>query len=547
MSARLSALLLAALLGSPLAHPLQSTAARSGPQSGCLAWRRLAAALFSRNAARESATVQAPSEQADGEGRMEKDDRHRVATARKQRRTCLREQRRQWRQTTKLISEAALDGARVPETHPSPPRCPEKHWHMVSFYRLENPDSPHTLAERLRIKWVPLGIVGRVYVANEGINAQLAVPDVAVEEFQQTLRREPFLEGVFLNFDVPVPSVGGVVTGGGEEGAGGMGVGEDGGGGRGVGVGGGSGGGSPKGRDARAAAPFAKLSIKLRPHVLADGFLPPSPTLKALSRDTAAAARGGEGNVSGSAGAQTLDWTNNGRKISPQLFHQKLSELVRAGKGGMGPTDGRPLVLDIRNKYETDVGTFDAAVPLGTDTFRESWQALDALLEGVSRDQEILTYCTGGIRCEKANAYIVQRLGFRPERVYALEGGIVHYSKFLRDRNESSTSLFYGVNHVFDQRNGGQVGAQRIAPQVLGRCHVCCSSSDDQKDCAYKHCPRPFYKRRFILCTSCSLRLGACCRYIFSRVLSIVTLYSKYTKALRERERERESFVRNYP
>ena len=117
----------------------------------------------------------------------------------------------------------------------------------------------------------------------------------------------------------------------------------------------------------------------------------------------------------------------------------------------------------------------------------------------------------------------------------------------LRENSASVESLFLGVNHVFDQRNGGQVGAQRIAPQVLGRCHVCCSSSDDQKDCAYKHCPRPFYKRRFILCTSCSLRLGACCRYIFSRVLSIVTLYSKYTKALRERERERESFVRNYP
>jgi predicted sulfurtransferase len=383
---------------------------------------------------------------------------------------------------------------------------------------------------------VPLGVVGRVYVANEGINAQLAVPDVAVEGFQQTLRREPFLEGVFLNFDVPVPAVGGDVTGGEEEGERGMGVGEHGGGGRGVGVGGGgSGGGSPKGRNARAAAPFAKLSIKVRPHVLADGFPPPSPTLTALPRDTAAAgaqaARAAEGaTVSGSAGAQTLNWTNNGRKISPQLFHEKLSELVRAGKGGMGLTDGRPLVLDIRNKYETDVGTFEAAVPLGTDTFRESWQALDALLEGVSRDQEVLTYCTGGIRCEKANAYLVQRLGFR--RVCALEGGIVHYSKFLRDRNESSTSLFYGVNHVFDQRNGAQVGAQRIASQVLGRCNVCCSSSDDQTDCAYKHCPRPFHKRRFILCPSCSLRLGACCRYTLSRVLNLVPLYSKYTKAL---------------
>ena len=287
------------------------------------------------------------------EKRLGCDRSARAAAARRQHRAWLRAQRRASREQTQLIAEA-VRGAEDEEaaTEGSGVGGPTTCWHMVSFYRLDSSlHSPAELAEALRRAWTPLAIVGRVYVAGEGINAQLAVPDVSLERFKGHVKRHKYLRGVFLNFDEPVES----------------------------------GNQSDSGRR-NVPAPFAKLTIKVRPRVLADGL-----------------------------GDRTLDWTNNGQKLSPREFQEALRRSV--SKQG-----NAPIVLDIRNKYESDVGVFAGATLLETDTFRETWERLEHLLRGVPREREVLTYCTGGIRCEKANAYLIQKLGFQRDRVAALQG-----------------------------------------------------------------------------------------------------------------------------
>ena len=343
----------------------------------------------------------------------------RAATARRQHRALLRKQRRQRREKTQLICEAIRDIAdrSAAHQHTGGAGNTVTYWQMVSFYLLSHLDDPDTAAERLRRAWAALGILGRVYLAREGINAQLAVPDAALNKFKDHVCTDALLSNVFLNFDVPVPVVECTSDADGRQLAHdtqeygktlaphGRACGRDGSGGR------------EKSGSTFLSAPFAKLSIKVRPHVLADGLALHSTAsatsagvtspyvTSCCSSSAAAAAAAPSAQRGGTAGP--LDWTNNGRKLSPQEFHQKLSACTRRrGAKAVGSAeddmhvvdgtgDSRLIVLDIRNKYETDVGRFEGAVALETDAFRDAWRSLDQLLLGVSRDREILTYCTG--------------------------------------------------------------------------------------------------------------------------------------------------------
>ena len=97
-----------------------------------------------------------------------------------------------------------------------------------------------------------------------------------------------------------------------------------------------------------------------------------------------------------------LDWSDAGVELQPDQWHNILnsSENLPSSK----------IVIDCRNKYESDMGMFQGAIPLNTDTFRDSWIVLDELLKDTPKDAPILTYCTGGIRCVKVrqNLYIVR-------------------------------------------------------------------------------------------------------------------------------------------
>lgn len=185
-----------------------------------------------------------------------------------------------------------------------------------------------------------------------------------------------------------------------------------------------------------------------------------------------------------------------GKEVEADVWHEKL------GEGGM--ENGEVVVLDCRNKYESEVGVFEGAKRLDTRTFKESWDWLEKELKGVDRGKKIMTYCTGGIRCVKVNAYLEQRMGFKDTE--RLAGGIVSYARMLRERGRLEESRFKGVNHVFDARLG-----ERITDDVLSRCYNCGLLASTQTDCSNPKCRRPFDTRLFIQCPDCATSLAGAC------------------------------------
>jgi UPF0176 protein len=105
-------------------------------------------------------------------------------------------------------------------------------------------------------------------------------------------------------------------------------------------------------------------------------------------------------------------------------------------------------------------------------------------------------YCTGGIRCEKASAYMLHR-GFK--NVYHLEGGIIHYANQVKEENLSNK--FIGKNFVFDDRLG-----ERITDDVIAHCHQCGTKCDTHVNCANDAC-----HLLFIQCETCQKEMKGCC------------------------------------
>lgn len=119
-------------------------------------------------------------------------------------------------------------------------------------------------------------------------------------------------------------------------------------------------------------------------------------------------------------------------------------------------------VIDVRNGYETGIGTFTGAEDPGTDSFREFPAYVEREL-GNDRDQPVAMFCTGGIRCEKASAYLVEQ-GF--SNVSQLDGGILRYL----EETPAEQSLWQGDCFVFDQRV--TVDAQ-LQPGDYVQCFAC--------------------------------------------------------------------------
>jgi len=122
--------------------------------------------------------------------------------------------------------------------------------------------------------------------------------------------------------------------------------------------------------------------------------------------------------------------------------------------------EGRPLrLLDTRNDYEIRVGTFRGAVPAGIAHFRD-FPAASRRLPAEWKEQPVVTFCTGGIRCEKAAPFL-ESVGFK--HVYQLDGGILKYFETCGGAH------FAGACFVFDQRGGvdpalRETAAARVAP-----------------------------------------------------------------------------------
>lgn len=312
--------------------------------------------------------------------------------------------------------------------------------YMISFYKFVHIENPELYCSILSKTFSWMGINGRIYIATEGINAQVSVPQLAFDEFKHAMSGEwverelPVIphefHGVYLNVDraLEFSSV----------------------------------------KDMHENKPFEKLAIKPRPQILSDGF------------------------------SSALDWNTSGKEMPPTDFHNFLSS---------NKSDDYVL-LDCRNDYESQVGTFQNAVPLNTHTFRDSWEKLDDMLSDLPKDKPILTFCTGGIRCVKINSYLEQKLGFT--NTNRLAGGIVSYINDLRDtvgdEKVKDLSLFKGVNHVFDGRMG-----EVVTDDLLDHCINCGAPCNIQTDCANVKCPRTFDKRIFVQCAECTLRMAGTC------------------------------------
>ncbi|ELM3644419.1 rhodanese-related sulfurtransferase [Flavobacterium psychrophilum] len=199
---------------------------------------------------------------------------------------------------------------------------------------------------------------------------------------------------------------------------------------------------------------FLKLTVKVRNKIVADGL-----------------------------NDETFDVTNIGVHLKANEFNQILE-------------DPNTIVVDFRNHYESEIGHFKGAITPDVETFRESLPIINEQLKDFKEDKNLVMYCTGGIRCEKASAYFKHQ-GFK--NVFQLEGGIINYAKQIKEENLESK--FIGKNFVFDHRLG-----ERITNDIVSQCHQCGKPCDNHTNCENEGC-----HLLFIQCDQCKLAMENCC------------------------------------
>lgn len=151
------------------------------------------------------------------------------------------------------------------------------------------------------------------------------------------------------------------------------------------------------------------------------------------------------------------------------------------------------IVLDVRSNYEHQLGRFKNAVTLDMDNFREFPEKISELEQ--YKDKKVLTYCTGGIKCEKASAFLLKQ-GFK--EVYQLHGGIINYGK------EVGGYDFEGDCYVFDNRV--HVPVNTVNPKVISSCANCGHVTTRMVNCANPHC-----NEHFVQCENCGVDLKGNC------------------------------------
>jgi UPF0176 protein len=180
----------------------------------------------------------------------------------------------------------------------------------------------------------------------------------------------------------------------------------------------------------------------------------------------------------------SFDMANKGRYVNADEFN-KLTDSPDT------------IVVDMRNHYEYEVGHFDKAIEVPSDTFREQLP-MSAEMLSENRDKNIIMYCTGGIRCEKASAYLLHR-GFK--NVFHLEGGIINYANTVKE--QGLPNKFKGKNFVFDDRLG-----ERISDEIIAHCHQCGKPADTHTNCKNEGC-----HLLFIQCEECTEKYSGCCSH----------------------------------
>ncbi len=276
----------------------------------------------------------------------------------------------------------------------------------ISFYKYHHIENLENFRDQLYLLLDNIGVMGRIYVAHEGINAQISVPEQNIDAFKGAIDSIDFLKGNRLNIAVD----------------------DDG-------------------------KSFFTLTVRIRPKIVADGL-----------------------------DDSTFDPSDTGVHLDAQSFNDLTA-------------DENTILVDMRNHYESEVGYFKGAVRPQVETFREELDLVEDMLKG-NEDKNLVMYCTGGIRCEKASAYFKHK-GFK--NVFQLEGGIIKYANDAKE--QGIESKFIGKNFVFDERLG-----ERITDDVVAQCHQCGGPCDTHNNCANDAC-----HLLFIQCEKCAEKFQKCC------------------------------------
>ncbi len=276
----------------------------------------------------------------------------------------------------------------------------------ISFYQYFHIQDPQAFRDELYRAFNAMKVFGRIYVASEGINAQISVPTKYFDIFRDFLYSYKPLNGLRLNIAV-----------------------------------------NDNGKS------FWVLKIKVRDKIVADGIEDPNFTME-----------------------------NKGKYVNAQQMNQLLDS-------------PDTVVIDMRNHYEYEVGHFENAIEIPSDTFREQLPMAADMMKD-KKDKNIIMYCTGGIRCEKASAYMLHH-GFK--NVFHLEGGIIHYANKIKEAGLESK--FKGKNFVFDDRLG-----ESITEDIIAKCHQCGKPADTHTNCKNDAC-----HLLFIQCDDCAKAFDGCC------------------------------------
>lgn len=311
----------------------------------------------------------------------------------------------------------------------------------LSFYKYVKIADPRAMRDFLFEKFRELGCLGRIYIANEGINAQMNVPEHNFDKFDTFIQSLPEFAGVPYKLAV----------------------------------------------EEKGMSSFLKLIIKVREKIVADGINDP-----------------------------TFDPSNTGEYLTAEEMNAKI--------------DAGVTVVDMRNLYEAEIGHFENAKIMPVDTFREQLAKVADTFKD-EKDKEVILYCTGGIRCEKASAWMKHK-GFK--NVAHVKGGVIGYAHEVKEKG--LPNKFRGKNFVFDERLG-----EKIGDEIISDCQLCYKEKSDD----YHHCRNLFCHILFIGCSGCMKRLDGYC----SRSCQILDKMPKainhfFTRA--DRQKHEKQYKKNY-
>ena len=173
---------------------------------------------------------------------------------------------------------------------------------------------------------------------------------------------------------------------------------------------------------------------------------------------------------------------NGGKRLDPK----KLKEFYDSGKDF--------IIVDARNHYESEIGRFKNAITPSMKSFRDWKQAVEQLKK--NKDKTVVTYCTGGIRCEKASAYMVEQ-GFKD--VYQLDGGIHNFI------NQYPDTYWEGGMFVFDERGVVEPNSKDELKHIA-KCHFC-----GEPTSYYINCHNTYCDKIIVSCHKCKIENDYCC------------------------------------